>query len=223
MSAAADAPEERAIVRVVVLFRPVGLAELRLIYEAQMRGFPPRLPEQPIFYPVLNEPYAQHICREWNATSHEQAGFVTRFAIDDAYATRFPRKIVGSREHEELWVPAEELAEFNTHLRGPIEVIDAAFGPGFVGVLPDHGALKGQDARAQLLCLLGLQGYNLLDFTLEVLDNHTAVFLHFFLWEQLDLSAQGVSPEACDALLPEIRRVWKTGSRAAISLGLTPY
>ncbi len=37
----------------MILYRPVGMDELRLIYGAGMRSFPPRLPEQPIFYPVL--------------------------------------------------------------------------------------------------------------------------------------------------------------------------
>ena len=48
----------------MILFRPVGLAELVLCYEAAMRAFPPRLPEQPIFYPVLSEAYARRIARE---------------------------------------------------------------------------------------------------------------------------------------------------------------
>ena len=50
----------------ITLWRPVGPAELRLIVEADYRAFPPRLPEQPIFYPVLNEAYATQIARDWN-------------------------------------------------------------------------------------------------------------------------------------------------------------
>jgi len=34
------------------LFRPVGLHELALIWDKGMREYPPRLPHQPIFYPV---------------------------------------------------------------------------------------------------------------------------------------------------------------------------
>jgi len=30
---------------------------------------------------------------------------------------------VGARSHRELWVPAEDLDEFNRHIVGPIEVI----------------------------------------------------------------------------------------------------
>ena len=65
---------------VVILWRPVGPAELRLIEEAGFRAFPPRLPEQPIFYPVLNEAYAVQIARDWNVPA-SGAGFVTRFSV----------------------------------------------------------------------------------------------------------------------------------------------
>src|SRR5689334_25294825 len=120
------------------LYRPVGLNELRLIYHADLRAFPPRLPEQPIFYPVTNQPYAEKIARDWNTRSETHAGFVTRFSVDDAYAPRFPRRVVGSREHEELWVPAEDLAEFNGHLERPTQVIGPFFGEGSVGEAPNQ-------------------------------------------------------------------------------------
>ena len=87
-----------------------------------MSGFPPRLPEQPIFYPVTNEAYAAQIARDWNTRFGSKEGFVTRFDVDAAYVAKFDRKIVGGREHEELWVPAEELKEFNRHIVGKIEV-----------------------------------------------------------------------------------------------------
>jgi hypothetical protein len=43
---------------VTILWRPVGPAELRLIEQSGMKAFPPRLPDQPIFYPVTTEDYA---------------------------------------------------------------------------------------------------------------------------------------------------------------------
>ncbi len=49
--------------RTVTLYRPVGPAELDLIEATGWRKFPPRLPEQPIFYPVLNEEYAAQIAQ----------------------------------------------------------------------------------------------------------------------------------------------------------------
>src|SRR5687767_7487785 len=49
---------------VVTLWRPVGPKELELIRQSGMRAFPPRLPGQPIFYPVLSEEYARKIARD---------------------------------------------------------------------------------------------------------------------------------------------------------------
>jgi hypothetical protein len=116
----------------MILFRPVGVKELALIAETGYRRFPPRLPEQPIFYPVLNFAYAEQIARDWNATSGNYAGFVTRFEVDDAYASQFEVHTVGRRGlHEELWVPAEELETFNTHIVGKITVEAAYYGERF--------------------------------------------------------------------------------------------
>ncbi|MCW5960282.1 MAG: hypothetical protein KIS76_08975 [Pyrinomonadaceae bacterium] len=50
--------------KTITLFRPVGKNELALIEESDFTAFPPRLPEQPIFYPVLNENYAIQIARD---------------------------------------------------------------------------------------------------------------------------------------------------------------
>jgi len=44
---------------VVTLWRPVGPEELKLIEETDWKAFPPRLSEQPIFYPVTTEEYAE--------------------------------------------------------------------------------------------------------------------------------------------------------------------
>ena len=71
----------------VTLYRPVGANELRLIEEAGMRAFPPRLPEQPIFYPVTNEAYAVQIARDWNTKFGSKTGFVTRFAVRKSFLT----------------------------------------------------------------------------------------------------------------------------------------
>lgn len=110
------------------LYRPVGPEELALIRASAMKSFPPRLAEQPIFYPVLNEEYAIQIARDWNVKD-SGAGYMTRFAVRSDYLARFQVKTVGSRVHQELWVPAEELEEFNRNLVGEIEVI-ASFGKG---------------------------------------------------------------------------------------------
>jgi hypothetical protein len=105
-----------------ILFRPVGPRELALIRSSGMKAFPPRLPEQPIFYPVLNEEYATQIARDWNAND-SGVGYVTCFAVRTDYLARFKVETVGARTHQELWVPAEQLEEFNRNIVGFIEII----------------------------------------------------------------------------------------------------
>jgi hypothetical protein len=109
-------------VEIMILYRPIGPKELALIARSDYREFPSRLPEQPIFYPVLNEEYARQIARDWNVPA-SGAGYVVRFALEKAFADRYPVRSAGGAIHKELWVPAEELAEFNRNIVGKIEVI----------------------------------------------------------------------------------------------------
>ena len=111
----------------VTLYRPTGEKEWELIRDSGWRAFPPRLPDQPIFYRVLNEEYARQIARDWN-TKDGGKGHVLRFAVDAEYLARYDVQTVGSRIHQEYWIPAEELDEFNRHLIGQIEQV-AEFPP----------------------------------------------------------------------------------------------
>jgi hypothetical protein len=109
----------------VTLYRPVGQKELDLIAAGGFREFPPRLPEQPIFYPVLNREYAEQIARDWN-TKDERSGFVgyvLEFKVGSDYLAQFEVHTVGEGWHREYWIPAEELEEFNRHIRGEIQLI----------------------------------------------------------------------------------------------------
>jgi hypothetical protein len=118
----------------VTLYRPVGIEELRLIASSGYTAFPPRLPDQPIFYPVLNFEYAEQIAKRWNAKYNAVAcGFVTRFEVDDDYLRRFEIQTVGGQVHQEFWIPAEELEEFNRNIVGAISVEAAYYGEGFSG------------------------------------------------------------------------------------------
>lgn len=76
------------------LWRPTGPKELELVRESGWRAWPPRLPEQPIFYPVLNEDYAIRIARDWNV-KHDGAGFVTRFEVESEFLARYPVQRAG--------------------------------------------------------------------------------------------------------------------------------
>jgi hypothetical protein len=115
----------------VLLYRPVGQKELELIRASGMRAFPPRLSWQPIFYPVLNLEYAVEIARDWNTkdAASDFAGYVTRFAVEAEFLRRYEVRTVGARRHQELWIPAEDLAELNSKIVGPIEVVEEFHGP----------------------------------------------------------------------------------------------
>lgn len=105
----------------ITLWRPVGPAELRLIEASAYRAFPPRLPEQPIFYPVLHEDYAVQIARDWNVKA-DGAGYVTRFKVRRDFLDKYDVQQAGAREHLEYWIPAEHLPAFNDAIVGPIEI-----------------------------------------------------------------------------------------------------
>lgn len=106
----------------VTLYRPVGPQELDLIRASGFRTFPPRLPEQPIFYPVLTEAYAVRIARDWNVKASGK-GYVTRFAVKRSFLHAYKVQDAAGSRYQEYWIPAEELADFNANIVGLIEVI----------------------------------------------------------------------------------------------------
>ncbi len=113
-----------AVETLTTLYRPVGQKELDLIAESGYTKFPPRLPAQPIFYPVLNEEYAAQIARDWNAKyNKDKIGYVTRFQVRTEFLDNFEIQIVGGSIHQEYWIPAEDLDEFNENIVGKIEII----------------------------------------------------------------------------------------------------
>ncbi len=115
------------------LYRPVGLREMELIAESNYKKFPPRLEWQPVFYPVLNQQYAEQIANEWN-TPDEFSGFcgiVTVFKVDEGYIQKFEIQNVGDNSHNELWIPSEELEVFNEYIKGEIEIVNVFFGANY--------------------------------------------------------------------------------------------
>jgi hypothetical protein len=115
--------ENKMSIELTTLYRPTGQKELELIRDSGWRSFPPRLPEQPIFYPVLEESYATQIARDWN-TRDGGIGYVLRFQVETEYLDRFPVQVAGARVHREYWIPAEDLDEFNRHIVGLITVVN---------------------------------------------------------------------------------------------------
>ena len=116
--------------KLTTLYRPVGQKELDLIKDSGFKKFPPRLEWQPIFYPVMNQHYAEQIALEWNTKDEFSgyAGYVTAFDLPEDYLQQFPVQNVGGEIHNELWIPAEQLEEFNNNIIGEIRVLKSYFG-----------------------------------------------------------------------------------------------
>lgn len=107
---------------VVTLYRPTGPKELELVIANEYRRWPPRLPEQPIFYPVTNEEYAKEIAIKWNVPA-SGVGYVTRFQVRKKFIARYQIQTVGTTHHTEWWIPATDLEELNENIVDLIEVI----------------------------------------------------------------------------------------------------
>lgn len=190
----------------MILYRPVGLQELELIYDSGMKAFPARLPQQPIFYPVLDLEYARQTASDWNARNGQLAGYVTQFKIEDDYISQFEKHIVGDSQHEEFWIPAEEVEEFNKHISGHIKVVEAYFGDGFQGFAPEQFGLQGKNGVAQFTLLTNSYLYKRMEFYLEIKRNHKAVFLNYPFWQVYDFKNPGLKKKVVQA----IREAWLT-------------
>ena len=119
--------------KLITLYRPVGQKELDLIKESGNKKFPPRLEWQPIFYPVMNQAYAEQIALEWNTKDafSGYAGYVTAFDLAEDYLQQFAVQNVGGEIHNELWVAADQLEEFNNNIIGEIRLVQSFFGDKF--------------------------------------------------------------------------------------------
>ena len=192
------------------LFRPVGLHELALIWDLKMRSFPPRLPQQPIFYPVANIEYATQIAKDWNIKDEASGfgGYVTRFDVPETYLRNFELRTVGASSHVEYWIPAEQLPEFNASIEGLIGVEAAYFGKAFKGFVPEQFGLKGRDAVAQFITMCGLWQDYRFDFSCEIAANSKAMFLNFPFWAQFDFTPFGVSQQQRDDTIEQLRQFW---------------
>jgi hypothetical protein len=206
----------------MLLYRPMDIEELRLVYEGGMRGFPPRKPEQPFFYPVLNQEYADEIASSWNASGSSGSGYVARFKVEEMYCASFEPHKVGGAHHLELWVPAGELARFNDHIEGSIEIVSAHFGKHFRGYVPDQCGLKGKDAAEQIVALNNTIDHSIMDVQCEIATNHTAIFLHYPYWRITDFSGRGISDGRKRALLTRIEVIWSQLFPLVVLPGSTP-
>jgi hypothetical protein len=191
------------------LFRPIGLSELALLWDSGMRGFPPRLAHQPIFYPVVNLEYARQIAREWNPPDKNSgfAGFVTQFNVSSTYLSKFELHTAGSAAHREYWIPARELSSFNKAISGLISVEEAYFGAQFTGCVPEDHLLKGLSAKEQFAALSAILDFD--EFAAEVTANRKAVFLNCIFWIKASLCDPGCTEMQRELFVTRLVKAWK--------------
>jgi tetratricopeptide (TPR) repeat protein len=190
----------------MILYRPVGLQELEVIYDSGMKAFPARLAQQPIFYPVLQLEYARQIAFDWNAKNGQFAGYVTEFKMEDEYIGQFEEHTVGGSQHQEFWIPAEDMEEFNRHIVGHIKVLEAYFGDAFQGFIPEQFGMQGKNAVEQFTLLANSYVYKRVDFYLEIKRNHKAVFLNYPFWQKYEFKNPGLK----EKIILAIKEAWLT-------------
>jgi hypothetical protein len=136
-------------------------------------------------------------------------GFVTEFAIDSGYIAKFAPYVVGASQHQEYWIPAEELSAFNKAIPHGIRVREAFFGPRFVGCVPDAYALKGKDAATQMATLAKTWDYSTFDVACEISANRKSVYLNCLFWAQHDFAESGVTRQQRDDFISKLKKLWK--------------
>lgn len=193
------------------LYRPVGLGEMDLILRADCRAFPPRLPEQPIFYPVLHAKYAESIIRNWNVNDPfaGYAGFVTAFEMPKDFLARYDEKSVGSDVARELWVPAAELAEFNAKIIDRIRMIKAYYGESFKGLAPATPELKGKDLQQQFLAFEEKLRKGADAFAEFLAKERCLVYLHYPYWSQASFETPHLPAATREKVLDAFAHQWR--------------
>jgi len=190
------------------LFKPVGLDELRQMYDANMRSFASQVDHQPNFSPAPNIDYAVKIAKDWNTKSQPFAGYVTECEVADDYGRKFPARRAMKKSEKESWILAEDLEELNRRIEGPIKVAAGHFGPEFRGYIPDHFNFANRDALSQFVMLSILLDFSRMDFVGEIHANSLAVFLHFPYWWNCDLDRTEISEDQRSRILTSIEKAW---------------
>ena len=132
---------------------------------------------------------------------------LTRFDLDADYRSRFKLRQVGARQHQELWVPAEDLDACNNQLLDPIRVDAGFFGNSYVGPEPLPTMLRGKAPTEQLQLLHSIRVSSGMDFACELAANSRVVVANYLFWRGLGPALAGLSAGVASALLDDIRRV----------------
>jgi len=167
------------------LYRPVGLKELLKIIELGFKGFPPRLQQQPIFYPVINEAYADEIALKWNTLDSfsDFVGYVLEFDVKDTFISKYQIETVGNNTHKELWIPSEELEEFNINIVGTIKINRAFYGMNYIGIDMNQKDFVGKSLDQQFDMLVATYDYNKMDYHLSVQASRGIIICNYHYWK----------------------------------------
>lgn len=188
------------------LYRPVGLTEMQLILADEPYAFPSRKPDQPYFYPVLTEDYAHQIARDWNTEDDVSgyAGFVTEFEVNAEYLRQFDVQTVGGSVHKELWIPADDLTQFNAQIKSGINVIAVYYGEKYEGARHEF-----RDFAADGMCkfLYDLVLKNKHDFRAEVMLSRREIYINYAYW--MTQSYDDIPSDRLKVFLQYLADAWK--------------
>lgn len=178
--------------------------------DLNLKGFPPRLPEQPIFYPVLNQAYAEQIALEWNTKDKfsDNVGFVTEFNVASPFIDKYEEQIVGARKHNELWIPAEDIDELNLNIEGHIKLVNVFYGVDYKGLNPDVTIFADKNPTEQFIAWKGLLDGSSVDFNLEVKEQWKYIYMNYSYWKKTGYIDYGITEETKSEVLSAIREYW---------------
>ena len=105
------------------LYRPINLEELILIEESFWKRIPIRLGGwQPILYVVSNLEYAEEILTKWYIPSGID-GYIICCEVNSEFLSKYNVENADGKIHNEYWIPADDVDEFNNNLIGYIQVL----------------------------------------------------------------------------------------------------
>jgi hypothetical protein len=184
---------------------------MKLMLDGDLKGFPPRLPEQPIFYPVLNKPYADQIARSWNTKDKFSGyvGFVTEFKVESPFIDQFEEQVVGSGMHNELWIPAEQMDEFNQNLVGRIKLVDVFYGDAYKGFDHEGTCFSRRSLVEQFLLWREALTDNPLESRHLMQEYWQMIFVNASFWSKTDLASYNISEQEKADTLAIMKQCWR--------------
>lgn len=128
---------------------------------------------------------------------------MTEFDINEEYVSKYEPHIVGSAQHEELWVPAEKLSEFNLQIVAPIRISHAFYGEQYIG---KNNKMEDASYIEQFILFRNLKNYNLMDFSYSIQESWKAVAFNYIAWSNYDYT-QDIEEIEKKSLLQEIKEI----------------